>query len=39
MEGQHITAQTDIKNVLRQLDLDYMREAALGRGRLILAQA
>jgi hypothetical protein len=38
MEGRHLTAQTDIKTVLRQLDLDYVLEVALGRGRLILAQ-
>jgi hypothetical protein len=39
MERCHLMAQTDIKTVQRQLDLDYVREVTLGRGRLILAQA
>jgi hydrogenase maturation factor len=36
MERRHLTAQTDIKTIKRQLDLDYVREVTLGRGRLIL---
>jgi hypothetical protein len=39
MERRHFTALTDIKPIQRQLDLDYVREVTLGRGRLILVQA
>jgi hypothetical protein len=39
MEHRHVTAQTDIKTVQRQRDLDYVGEVALGRGSLILARS
>jgi len=35
MERRHLTAQTEIKTVQRQFDLDYVREVTLGRDRPI----